>query len=66
MLILVNRAEEKLSVQREIAKFWTVYRVCYTPIETLITRVEQNLFRIDAREFVVEVALMLTSNLICI
>ena len=37
MLILVNRAEEKLSVHREIAKFLTVYRVCYTPIETLIT-----------------------------
>ena len=37
MLILVNRAEEKLSVQREIAKFLTVYCVCYTPIETLIT-----------------------------
>ena len=36
MLILVNRAEEKLSVHREIAKFLTVYRVCYTPIETLI------------------------------
>ena len=35
MLILVNRAEEKLSVHREIAKFLTVYRVCYTPIETL-------------------------------
>jgi len=35
MLILVNRAEEKLSVLREIAKFLTVYRVCYTPIETL-------------------------------
>ena len=36
MLILVNRAEEKLSVHREIAKFLTVYRVCYTPIETLL------------------------------
>ena len=36
MLILVNRAEEKLSVHREIAKFLTVYRVCYTPIETFI------------------------------
>ena len=35
MLILVNRAEEKLSVHREIAEFLTVYRVCYTPIETL-------------------------------
>ena len=35
MLILVNRAEEKLSVHREIAKFLTVYRVCYTPIDTL-------------------------------
>ena len=35
MLILVNCAEEKLSVYREIAKFLTVYRVCYTPIETL-------------------------------
>ena len=32
---LVNRTEEKLSVHREIAKFLTVYRVCYTPIETL-------------------------------
>ena len=38
MLILVNRTEEKLSVHREIAKFLTVYRVCYTPIETLIVR----------------------------
>ena len=28
--------EEKLSVHREIAKFLTVYRVCYTPIETLM------------------------------
>ena len=36
MLILVNCAEEKLSVHREIAKFSTVYRVCYTPIETLL------------------------------
>ena len=35
MLILVNRTEEKLSVHREIAKFLTVYRVGYTPIETL-------------------------------
>ena len=35
MLILLNRAEEKLSVHREIAKFLPVYRVCYTPIETL-------------------------------
>ena len=35
MLILLNRVEEKLSVHREIAKFLTVYRVCYTPIETL-------------------------------
>ena len=66
MLILVNRAEEKLSVHREIAKFLTVYRVCYTPIETPHHSVEQNLFRIDAREIVVEVALMLTSNLIII
>ena len=32
---LVNRTEEKLSVHREITKFLTVYRVCYTPIETL-------------------------------
>ena len=36
MLILVNRAEEKLSVHREIAKFLTVYSVCYTPIEILL------------------------------
>ena len=42
MLILVNRAEEKLSVHREIAKFLTVYRICYTPIETLY---QQILFR---------------------
>ena len=35
MLILVNRVEEKLSVHSEIAKFLTVYRVWYTPIETL-------------------------------
>ena len=31
MLILVNRAEEELNVHREIEKFLTVYRVCYTP-----------------------------------
>ena len=34
MLILVNRAEGKLSVHREIEKFLTVYRVCYIPMET--------------------------------
>ena len=36
MLMLVNRAEEKLSVHGEIANFLTVYRVCYAPIETLL------------------------------